>query len=93
MVTLIEAAILLLALGVLFGAYRVVHTVKPFVWNAVVGLVALLLATYFGVGVEITPLSLLVCAIAGLPGALLVILLAVTGLAFTPAALAAVMLW
>lgn len=92
MVTFIEVAILLLALGVLFGAFRVVRAIKPFVWNAVVGLVVLLVANHFGVGVAITPLSLLVCAIAGLPGALLVILLAVTGLAFTPAVVAAVML-
>lgn len=92
MVTFIEVGILLLALALLFGAYRVVHTVKPFVWNAVVGLVVLLVANHFGVNVAITPLSLGVCAIAGLPGALLVILLAVTGLAFAPAALPAVML-
>lgn len=90
MVTFIEIAILLLALGVLFGAYRVVRAVKPFVWNAVVGLVILLVANYFGVGVAITPLSILVCAIAGVPGALLVILLAVTGIAFAPAILAPV---
>lgn len=92
MVTFIEVAILLIALGVLFGAYRIVRGIKPFVWNAVVGLVVLLVANHFGVAVAITPLSLLVCAIAGLPGALLVILLSVTGIAFAPAALVAVML-
>lgn len=87
MVTFIEVAILLLALGVLFGAYRVVRAVKPFVWNAVVGLVVLLLANYFGVPVQISPLSVLVCAVAGVPGALLVILLAVVGIAFVPGVL------
>lgn len=92
MVTFIEVGILLLALALLFGAYRVAHTVKPFIWNAVVGLVVLLLANYFGVGVAITPFSVLVCAIGGVPGVLLVILLAVVGLAFTPAAVPVVML-
>lgn len=87
MVTFIEVAILLLALAVLVGAFRVVKAVKPFVWNAVVGIVVLLVANYFGVGVAITPLSILVCAIAGVPGALLVILLAVVGIAFVPGVL------
>jgi len=86
MVTFIEVAILLLALALLFGAYRTVRAVKPFVWNAVVGLVVLLAANWFGVPVDITWLSVLVCAIAGVPGALLVIILAYVGLAFGPAA-------
>lgn len=84
MVTFVEVAILLLALGVLFGAYRIVKAVKPFVWNAVVGVVVLLIASYFGAPVEISWLSVLVCAIAGIPGALLILVLAYVGLAFTP---------
>lgn len=87
MVTLIEAAILLLAVALVVGVYRREGGVKPFVWNAVVGLVVLLVASWLGAPVEIGVLSVLVCAIAGVPGALLVIILAYVGLAFTPAAL------
>ncbi|MEF8882666.1 MAG: pro-sigmaK processing inhibitor BofA family protein, partial [Halapricum sp.] len=57
--------------------------VKPFVWNAVVGLIVFLLADLlFGLSVAVTPLSLLVVAIAGVPGALLVILLSYFQVAF-----------
>lgn len=50
--------------------------------NAVVGLVILFLANVIGLGVQISILSLLICAILGVPGALLVILLAVLNVAF-----------
>ena len=50
-----------------------------------VGILVLLLFGVFGLGVEITPLVLLVVAIGGIPGAFLVVLLAYLGLAFIPA--------
>lgn len=85
MVTGLEVAILLVALAVLIGAYRVVKAVKPFVWNAVVGLVVFVLAdAVLGMGVAINPLTLLIVAIAGIPGALLVLLLAYFEVAFVP---------
>jgi hypothetical protein len=83
MVTPIEVGLVLIVLALLFGAYKVVKAVKPFVWNAVVGLIVFLLADLlFGLSVAVTPLSLLVVAIAGLPGALLVILLSYFQVAF-----------
>lgn len=83
MVTPIEVGLVLVALALLFGAYKVVKAVKPFVWNAVVGLIVFLLADLlFGLSVAVTPLSLLVVAIAGVPGALLVILLSYLQVAF-----------
>ncbi|WP_435334579.1 hypothetical protein [Haloarchaeobius sp. TZWWS8] len=82
MVTTVELAVLVLALAFLVGASRIVRTVKPFVVNAVVGLLVLLVAAWFGLGVTVTPLVLLVVAIAGGPGALLVILLHVFDIAF-----------
>jgi SigmaK-factor processing regulatory protein BofA len=84
MVTGLEIAILAAAVVLLLGSYRVIHTVRPFIVNAVVGLVALILASVFGFGVEITPIVLLIVAIGGVPGALLVILLAYLNIAFTP---------
>jgi hypothetical protein len=87
MVTALELGILLAVLVLLLGSYRVIHTVQPFIVNAVVGLLVLLLASAFGFGVEITGIVLLIVAIGGLPGAILVVLLAYLGIAFTPALL------
>ncbi|ADJ13741.1 pro-sigmaK processing inhibitor BofA family protein [Halalkalicoccus jeotgali] len=84
MVTGLEVVILAAVVVLLLGSYRVIHTVRPFIVNAVVGLVALILASMFGFGVEITPIVLLIVAIGGVPGALLVVLLAYLGIAFTP---------
>lgn len=50
--------------------------------NAVVGLVVLFLANVVGLGVQISLLTLLISAVFGIPGALLVILLAVFDVAF-----------
>jgi len=81
----LELALVVLVLAALFGAYWVIRAVKPFVVNAVVGLVVILLAQALGASVAVTPLALLAVAIAGFPGALLVILLAYAGVAFAPA--------
>ena len=86
MVTTFEIALLAVALAVLFGAYTVIKTVKPFIVNAVVGVIVLVIASFLGIGVEITPVAVLICAIGGIPGAILVILLAYTGIAFAGAA-------
>lgn len=82
MVTTIEIALLILVLALLFGAYRIIKVIKPFIVNAIVGVVVLLIASFLGLGVEITPLAVLVCAIGGLPGAILVIILAYLDIAF-----------
>ncbi|QSG11706.1 Membrane protein, BofA family [Halapricum desulfuricans] len=83
MVTPIEVALVLVLLALLVGAYRIVKAVKPFVWNAVLGLIVFVLADLlFGLSVAISPLTLLVVAIGGVPGALLVILLSYLEVAF-----------
>jgi hypothetical protein len=84
----LELALVALALAAVFGAYWLIRVVKPFVVNAIVGLVVILIAQALGAPVAVTPLALLVVAIAGFPGAILVILLAFTGLAFAPGLLA-----
>ena len=53
--------------------------------NAVIGLVLLFIANAVGLGVQISLITLLVCAILGVPGAILVILLAVLDIAFAAA--------
>lgn len=50
--------------------------------NAVVGLVILFVANVVGLGVQISLLTLLICAVLGVPGAILVILLALLDVAF-----------
>ena len=87
MVTLLEVGLVLLVLAALFGAFTVIRAVRPFIVNAVVGLLAIFLAQWLGAQVAVTPLVLLVVALGGLPGAILVILLAYAGIAFVPALL------
>ncbi|WP_267641115.1 hypothetical protein [Haloarchaeobius amylolyticus] len=82
MVTPIELAILVLVVAFFVGARRVVDTVKPFIVNTIVGLIVLVLAGWLGVGIVVTPLVLLVVAIGGAPGAVLVILLHLLDIAF-----------
>ena len=82
MVTTVEIALLVLVLALLFGAFRIIKAVKPFVVNAIVGVIVLLLANVLGLGVEITAIAVLIVAIAGIPGAILVILLAYLDIAF-----------
>ncbi len=82
MVTTIEIALLVAVLALLFGAYTIIKTVKPFIVNAVVGVIVLVIASFLGLGVEITPIAVLICAVGGIPGAILVILLAYLGIAF-----------
>ena len=59
--------------------------------NAVVGLVILFIANVIGLGVQISLITLLVCAVLGAPGAILVILLAVFDIAFTAAVVPALL--
>ena len=84
MVTGLEIAALALALFFLLGAVRIIRAVRPLVVNTVVGLLVFLVAGWLGVGVEIDWVALAVVALAGLPGAVLVILLSVLGIAFVP---------
>ena len=85
MVTPTEIGLLILALALLFGAYRIVNTIKPLIVNAVVGVIVLIVANVAGLGVTISAVAVLVCAVGGLPGAVLVILLSTFDVAFVGA--------
>ncbi|MFC4248596.1 pro-sigmaK processing inhibitor BofA family protein [Natribaculum luteum] len=85
MVTGLEVALLLFVLALFVGATRIIRTVKPFIVNAAVGLLVLFLAeALFGLEVALTAVALLIVALGGVPGAVLVILLSVFGVAFVP---------
>lgn len=59
--------------------------------NAVVGIVILIIANAAGLGVQISLIPLLACAVFGVPGAILVILLALLDIAFVAAMVPAVL--
>lgn len=83
MVTGLEIALLLVVLALFVGAARIIWAVRPFIVNAVFGLVVLWVAqSFFGLSITVTPIALLIVAIGGFPGAVLVILLAVFELGF-----------
>ena len=82
MVTATEIGLLILALALLFGAYRIVNTIKPLIINAIVGVIVLIVANVAGLGVAISAVAVLICAVGGLPGAVLVILLSILDVAF-----------
>jgi hypothetical protein len=87
MVTGLELAVLGVALLLLLGAARILQAIRPLFVNAVVGLLVFLVASWLGIGVEVDWLTLAVVAIGGLPGAVLVVLLSVFGVAFDPTVL------
>jgi hypothetical protein len=83
MVTTTEIGLLVLVLALLFGAYRIIKAVKPFIVNAVVGLILLIAIDFFGlVAIDISPIAILICAVGGVPGAILVAILAYLDIAF-----------
>lgn len=85
MVTLVEVGLLALAVIAVVVGYRLLKNVKALVVNAIVGVVVLVLANVLGLGVEISLVAVLVCAVAGIPGAILVILLSLVDVAFVVA--------
>ena len=83
---MIEIAVLTVALVGVVVLARLVRLLEPFIVNAVAGLAILWLAVaLFNVEVAVTPVTLLVVAIAGIVGAFAVLLLALLELAFVPA--------
>jgi hypothetical protein len=70
-------------------------SIRALLVNTILGLIVLVVATAVGPAVEISIVTLLICAILGSPGAILAILLALLGVAFVatvvPAALVALL--
>ncbi|MFA9428272.1 pro-sigmaK processing inhibitor BofA family protein [Natronorubrum sp. A-ect3] len=81
----IEILVLIFVLvGVLIAA-SLVRAVSPFIINAVVGLVVLFLAqAVFGFSVAVTPIVLVIVALGGVPGSVIVLVLSLLGIAFVP---------
>ncbi|MFB1063352.1 hypothetical protein CP556_06420 [Natrinema sp. CBA1119] len=81
----LEMLLLILVLVLVLVAAQLIEVARPFIVNAVSGLVVLYLAqVVFGVGVAVTPLTVAIVAIGGVPGSLLVLALSLFGVAFVP---------
>jgi hypothetical protein len=85
MATPIELGLLLFVALAVITVYVLLKIVKPLIVNAVVGLIVLLAASLLGFGVNITWVAVLIVALGGLPGAILVLLLGHLGIMFQPA--------
>ena len=78
-----ELIILILAILAVIVVYIVLKTAKHLIVNTIFGLIILAVGnTFFNLSIPYSPMALLVCALGGIPGAILVILLHVVGIAF-----------
>lgn len=81
----LEMLLLIVILVLALVAAQLIAVARPFIVNAVGGLVVLYLAqVVFGLGVAVTPLTVAIVAIGGVPGSLLVLVLSLFGVAFVP---------
>jgi hypothetical protein len=75
--------LIVLALAIIFGLFLALRSIKRFVINVVVGLLILFVAnSVAGLGIGYSWLVILVCAIGGTLGAVLIIVLHFMGIAF-----------
>ena len=78
-----EIIIVLAAIVIAYLLYKVLKTVKNMVVNTIMGLLVLVIAnTVLGLGIAYSWVVVLTCAIAGVVGAILVILLHYAGIFF-----------
>ncbi len=79
----IELIILFLAVLAVIAVYYVLKTAKHLIVNTILGLILLAASNVvFRMGIDYSATALLVCALGGIPGAVLVILLHVLKIAF-----------
>lgn len=80
MVLIIEPIVLLI---VIIIVYMFLHSVKHVIINTVMGLIFLALVNFlFHLGIKYSIWTILVCAIGGMPGAALIIVFHLLGIAF-----------
>ncbi len=78
-----ELIILLIVVLAVIAVYYILKSAKHLIVNTILGLILLAAANIaFKLGIAYSPLALLVCALGGVPGAILVILLHQLGIAF-----------
>ncbi len=81
------ALLVLVLVVVVFAGFFVIKNIGKLIINSILGLLVLFLVNYFDImalagkpDIGINLISFLICALAGLPGALLLILLALFGI-------------
>ncbi|MFB3763614.1 MAG: pro-sigmaK processing inhibitor BofA family protein [Methanotrichaceae archaeon] len=80
---MIDLGIVILILAIIFGLIIILRSVTHFIINAIIGLVILFLGnTFLGLGIAYSWLVILICAIGGVLGAVLVIVIHLMGLGF-----------
>lgn len=78
-----ELIILVLAVLAVIAVYYILKSVKYLIVNTIMGLILLTAGNLvFNLNIPYEPVVILVCALGGIPGAILVILLHVLGIAF-----------
>jgi hypothetical protein len=79
-----EIIVLVLAIIVAVVLYKVLKTATSLAINAILGILVLIAAKFFlGIQIAVTWLAIIICAIGGIFGALLIILLNYLKLGFT----------
>jgi hypothetical protein len=78
-----ELLVLVLAIFAAVILYKILKTVKKMLINTIIGLVVLVLANVvLGLDIAYSWVVILICAVAGTVGAIFVIVLKCTGIAF-----------
>jgi len=71
----IEITLLVISILIFIALYYFLKVAKYLIANTVLGLIIILLSKFIiGMNIVITPIILLICAIGGIPGAILVII-------------------
>lgn len=79
----LEIVVVILAIIGVIAAYYILKTATHLIINAVLGLIIFVAANaIFNIGIKYTLSALLVCAFGGIPGAIIVMLLHILGVAF-----------
>jgi len=72
--------LLIIAVLILVALYRLLRNPIHLVVNAILGIIILFLAHFIGIHVPIDLIAVLISAIAGIPGAILLIILSLLGI-------------
>ncbi len=80
---IIELTLLFLLIVAIIVGFFILRTAGRLIINTILGLILLVISNFiFHLGIAYTIPVILICALGGIPGALLVILLHVLGIAF-----------
>ena len=90
-ITINGLAILVVAIAAFIAVYYVLKVIKYLIVNSIIGLILLFISNFIigmldlGFSVDINWVSILVCALGGIPGVIIVILLGFLNVPLVPA--------